>query len=120
MINQDSVKKVCEEWLEGKDYFLCHGYLRGEKGSELIIREMLAAKPHGAMALNLKAAMEMNPVAGIRDKLKKPEDCPEGLVGDVHEAGLRLCLRAADTPEVMKKMIDMGLDYQPSNKVFGL
>lgn len=22
MINQDSVKKVCEEWLEGKDYFL--------------------------------------------------------------------------------------------------
>ncbi|MCQ2427040.1 MAG: hypothetical protein MJ137_01385 [Clostridia bacterium] len=58
--------------------------------------------------------------AGMSFKLKKPEDCPEGLVGDVHEAGLRLCLRAADTPEIMKKMIDMGLDYQPSNKVFGL
>lgn len=25
---------------DGKDYFLCHGYLRGEKGSELIVREM--------------------------------------------------------------------------------
>lgn len=26
--------------IEGKDYFVCHGYLRNEKGSELVIREM--------------------------------------------------------------------------------
>ncbi len=57
--------------------------------------------------------------AGLSFKIKNPDDCPAGLVGDVHEAGLRICLRAADDRETMKKMIDMGLDYQPSNKVFG-
>lgn len=56
--------------------------------------------------------------AGLSFKLKRPEDCPTELVGDVHEAGLRICLRAADDRETMKKMIDMGLDYQPSNCVF--
>lgn len=37
--------------------------------AELIIREMLAAKPHGATALNLKAALEMR-----QNKLKEAED----------------------------------------------
>ena len=58
--------------------------------------------------------------AGMSFKLKSPDDCPAGLIGDVHEAGVRVCLRAADTPEIMYKMIDLGLDYQPSNAVFGL
>ena len=58
--------------------------------------------------------------SGMSFKVKDPGMCPAGLIGDVHEAGVRVCLRAADTPQIMRKMIDMGLDYQPSNCVFGL
>lgn len=58
--------------------------------------------------------------SGMSFKLKSPDECPEGLVAEVHEAGVRVCLRAADTPEVLRQMIGMGLDYQPSNKIFGL
>jgi glycerophosphoryl diester phosphodiesterase len=58
--------------------------------------------------------------SGMSFKVKDPGMCPAGLIGDVHEAGVRVCLRAADTPQIMRKMIDMGLDYQPSNFVFGL
>lgn len=57
--------------------------------------------------------------AGMSFKIKNVDDVPEGLVGDVHEAGLRVCIRAAETPEVLRRMIDMGLDYQPSNKLYG-
>lgn len=56
--------------------------------------------------------------AGLSFKIKHPSECPPDLVGDVHEAGLRICLRAADKHSTLKKMIDMGLDYQPSNCVF--
>ncbi len=58
--------------------------------------------------------------AGLSFKIANPDDMPEGLAAEVHNAGLRFCLRAADTPETMRKMICLGLDYQPSNKVFGL
>ena len=58
--------------------------------------------------------------AGLSFKIANPDDMPEGLAGEVHSRGLRFCLRAADTPEAVRKMICLGLDYQPSNKVFGL
>lgn len=58
--------------------------------------------------------------AGMSFKVKSPAELPEGLIGDVHEAGLRVCLRAAETPEAVREMIDIGIDYQPSNKVFVL
>ena len=58
--------------------------------------------------------------AGLSFKIADPDAAPPDLVGRVHEAGLRICLRAADDPETVKKMIKMGLDYQPSNCVFGL
>lgn len=58
--------------------------------------------------------------AGLSFKVKSEDELPRGAatVGDVHERGLRICLRAADTPEAVRHMIDLGLDYQPSNKVF--
>ncbi|MBO7376346.1 MAG: hypothetical protein ILO42_09705 [Clostridia bacterium] len=58
--------------------------------------------------------------AGMSFKIADPSDIPEGLVARIHSAGLRLCLRAADTTEKMRRMIELGLDYQPSNCVFGL
>lgn len=58
--------------------------------------------------------------AGMAFNIKNLDEVPPSLVGDVHEAGVRVCLRAADTPEKLRRMIDLGLDYQPSNKVFGL
>ena len=44
-------------------------------------------------------------------------DAPEGLVQRVHDAGMLLCLRAADTREKALSMIAAGLDYMPTNKV---
>ncbi len=56
--------------------------------------------------------------AGLSLKVKDRSELPEGIIGDLHERGLRVCLRAADTREKLKEMIDLGLDYQPSNCVF--
>jgi len=56
--------------------------------------------------------------AGLSLKIADPADLPEGIIGDLHERGLRVCLRAADTREKLREMIDLGLDYQPSNCVF--
>ena len=58
--------------------------------------------------------------AGLSFKIASPGDCPPELPGEVHEAGLRICLRAADTSADLRKMIELGLDYQPSNCVFGM
>ena len=56
--------------------------------------------------------------AGLSLKVADPSELPEGIIGDIHERGLRICLRAADTREKLREMIDLGLDYQPSNCVF--
>ena len=40
-----------------------------------------------------------------RLKIAELDDVPEGLVERVHEAGLRVCFRAADTPEIMRRAI---------------
>lgn len=56
--------------------------------------------------------------AGLSLKLSDPTELAEGMIGDIHERGLRLCLRAADTREQLRRMIDIGLDYQPSNCIF--
>ena len=42
---------------------------------------------------------------------------PEGLIERTHEAGVRLCLRAGDTRESADRMISLGLDYIPTNKM---
>ena len=44
------------------------------------------------------------------------DDVPEGLIEATHENGVKVCLRAGDTPESVKRMLDMGLDYIPTNR----
>lgn len=55
--------------------------------------------------------------AGMSFKISELDDVPDGLIERVHRAGLRICFRAADTPEAMRRAILMGCDYVPSNKV---
>ncbi len=55
--------------------------------------------------------------AGISLKYSDPADFPEYLVRMTHEAGLLMCLRAGDTVEAVHKMIDLGLDYIPTNRI---
>lgn len=54
---------------------------------------------------------------GVSYKIDNLADAPEGLVQRVHDAGMLLCLRAADTREKALNMIAAGLDYMPTNKV---
>lgn len=39
-------------------------------------------------------------------------------VGRVHAHGLQLCLRAGDTPDAVRRMVALGLDYVPTNCVY--
>lgn len=45
------------------------------------------------------------------------DEVPQGLIERTHEAGVRLCLRAGDSLETAERMITMGLDYIPTNKL---
>jgi len=45
---------------------------------------------------------------------------PDGLIERTHEAGVKLCLRAGDTVEKCLAMLDMKLDYIPTNKISSL
>lgn len=58
--------------------------------------------------------------SGMSFKIADLNDVPEGLVDKVHAAGVRICFRAADTPEIVGQAIGMGVDYVPSNRVFKL
>ena len=53
--------------------------------------------------------------AGLSYNYKDLATVPEGLVGRVHAKGVKMCLRAGDTPEVVDRMMAMGLDYIPTN-----
>ena len=53
--------------------------------------------------------------AGLSYNYKDLAAVPEGLVGRVHAKGVKMCLRAGDTPETVAKMMAMGLDYIPTN-----
>lgn len=43
------------------------------------------------------------------------DDVPEGLIEETHKNGVKVCLRAGDNEESVKRMIAMGLDYIPTN-----
>ncbi|MBO5271095.1 MAG: hypothetical protein J6B77_09935 [Clostridia bacterium] len=58
--------------------------------------------------------------AGMSYKIANLDDVPDGLVERTHRLGLRLCFRAADTKEVARRSIEMGLDYFPSNTLVTL
>ena len=53
--------------------------------------------------------------AGLSYNYKDLAEVPDGLVGRVHAKGVKMCLRAGDTPETVAKMMAMGLDYIPTN-----
>ena len=53
--------------------------------------------------------------AGLSYNYKNLAEVPEGLVGRVHAKGVKMCLRAGDTPETVAAMVKLGLDYIPTN-----
>ena len=53
--------------------------------------------------------------AGLSYDYKDLTTVPEGLVERVHAKGVKMCLRAGDTPDAVAKMTAMGLDYIPTN-----
>ena len=53
--------------------------------------------------------------AGLSYNYKDVSTVPEGLVAKVHAKGVKMCLRAGDTPEAVDRMMAMGLDYIPTN-----
>ena len=56
--------------------------------------------------------------AGLSHKREELDEVSAALVEKTHNAGLRVCLRAGDTPEAVQKMLAMGLDYIPTNVIF--
>ncbi len=53
--------------------------------------------------------------AGLSYNYKDLSTVPDGLVERVHAKGVKMCLRAGDTPEAVAKMTALGLDYIPTN-----
>lgn len=42
---------------------------------------------------------------------------PERLIEETHDKGVLVCLRAGDSPEAVRQMVSMGLDYIPTNRM---
>lgn len=53
--------------------------------------------------------------AGLSWKIADAFACPPEKIALAHDAGLKVCLRAADDEATVKHMIALGLDYMPSN-----
>ena len=53
--------------------------------------------------------------AGLSYNYKDLAEVPDGLVARVHAKGVKMCLRAGDTPAAVEKMTALGLDYIPTN-----
>lgn len=53
--------------------------------------------------------------AGLSWSIKDPFECPPEKIAMAHDRGLKVCLRAGDSVEYVRKMIELGLDYIPSN-----
>lgn len=53
--------------------------------------------------------------AGLSYNYKDLSTVPDGLVASVHAKGVKMCLRAGDTPDVVARMVALGLDYIPTN-----
>ncbi len=53
--------------------------------------------------------------AGLAYNYPDLSSVPDGLVERVHAKGVKMCLRAGDTPEAIAKMRKLGLDYIPTN-----
>lgn len=55
--------------------------------------------------------------AGLSYNYPRLDEVPEGLIEHTHEMGVCVCLRAGDSPEAVERMVEMGLDYIPTNKI---
>lgn len=53
--------------------------------------------------------------AGLSWNIPDCFTCPPEKIEMAHARGLKVCLRAADTRESVRHMLDLGLDYLPSN-----
>ena len=53
--------------------------------------------------------------AGLSYNYKDLTTVPDGLVAGVHAKGVKMCLRAGDTPDAVARMMALGLDYIPTN-----
>lgn len=53
--------------------------------------------------------------AGLSWNIKDVRDCPQGKIDAAHALGLKVCLRAGDTLEDVRRMLALGCDYIPSN-----
>jgi glycerophosphoryl diester phosphodiesterase len=58
--------------------------------------------------------------AGLSYKREELDDTSAALVEKAHKAGLRICLRAGDTKERVLKMLEMGMDYIPTNEILDM
>ncbi len=57
--------------------------------------------------------------AGLSWRIDDPLARPVELIKLGHDAGLKVCLRAGDTVEAVETMLELGLDYIPSNCMHG-
>ena len=57
--------------------------------------------------------------AGLSWRINDPLARPVELIKLGHDAGLKVCLRAGDTVEAVETMVELGLDYIPSNCMHG-
>ncbi len=58
--------------------------------------------------------------AGLSYDYTDLDEVPEGLIDRTHEAGVKVCLRAGDNIHTVLKMLEMGLDYIPTNTMYGI
>ncbi len=55
--------------------------------------------------------------AGMSWRVADPHERPVALIEKAHQAGLKVCLRAADSAETVRIMLDLKLDYLPTNRM---
>ena len=52
---------------------------------------------------------------GVSYNYPNLDDVPDGLIEETHKNGVKVCLRAGDNEESVKRMMEMELDYIPTN-----
>ncbi len=57
---------------------------------------------------------------GLSYNYPDPADAPPEWIREAHRNGVRVCLRAGDTPEQVRKMMALELDYIPTNRLWSL
>lgn len=58
--------------------------------------------------------------AGLSYNYPELTELPAGLIETTHRAGVKVCLRAGDDADTVRKMMELGLDYIPTNTMYDL